>query len=298
MLEGLPPNSATHLMTLSSDARTARRIADLIGESFDPAEVAVTAFEVDDGPVWTVTAYFGTAPVEEAIRDLIAVVDANAADQASFSTLTGQDWVAASLDGLQPVVAGRFVVHGSHDRGQVPANAIGLEIEAALAFGTGHHGTTRGCLLALDQVLKRRRPGYVLDVGTGTGVLALAAARAIRRPVLASDVDPVSVAATRGNARLNRGGPLLMTVVAKGVDAAVFRQGAPYDLVFANILLAPLRALARPLSALIAPGGTAILSGLLDSHAHAAMNAWRAQGLVLERRIRIDGWTTLVMRRP
>jgi ribosomal protein L11 methyltransferase len=295
MLEGLPPNSATRVLRLTTTETPARRVADLIGETFDPAEVAVAAFEVDNGPAWSVEAYFGFEPDEQAVRDLVAAVDPALAAAASFATLDPKDWVGASLEGLKPVPAGRFIVHGGHDRGMLAPNAIGLEIEAALAFGTGHHGTTRGCLLALDDLLKRRTPLNVLDIGTGTGVLALAAARATHRPVLASDIDRVSVIAARANARLNHAGPLVHVVHAPGLKAAIFRRGAPYDLIFANILLRPLISLSRPMRALVAPGGTVILSGLLDSHAHAALNAYRAQGLHLVRLIRLEGWTTLVL---
>ena len=141
------------------------------------------------------------------MRALVALAaGAEAANALVFETVTAKDWVKAGLDGLPPVDAGRFVVHGAHDRTAVAANRIGIEIEAALAFGTGHHGTTRGCLLALDGIVKARRPRNILDIGTGTGVLAIAAARALRRPVLASDIDPEAVGIARANARRNRAG--------------------------------------------------------------------------------------------
>src|SRR5262249_1576730 len=148
----------------------------------------------------------------------------------------------------------RFIVHGAHSRASIPANRIGIEIEAALAFGTGHHGTTRGCLLALDGIVKRvRRPLRTLGVGTGSGVLAIPAAKALRRPVLASDIDPRAVLIARGNARLNRVPALVEVVHAAGLTAGHFRSGAPFDLVFANILLGPLQWLAAPIARLVAP---------------------------------------------
>jgi ribosomal protein L11 methyltransferase len=157
------------------------------------------------------------------------------------------------LADLKPVTAGRFTVHGAHDRPHVTANRISIEIEAALAFGTGHHGTTRGCLLALDRIVKRASPRRVLDVGTGTGVLAIAAAKALRVPVLASDIDPEAVRIAHENARLNGIAPLVQCLHAAGLAAPPFRTRAPFDLVFANILLAPLKRLAGPMRPLLAP---------------------------------------------
>ena len=203
-----------------------------------------------------------------------------------------KDWVAASLEGLAPVRIGRFIVHGSHDRDVVGSNRIGIEIEAALAFGTGHHGTTKGCLAAIDAFGRKRRPARVLDVGTGTGVLAMAAARQFHTPVLASDIDIVAVRTAKANARANKAGEVRF-LHAPGLDSGVFHRQGPYDLILANILLAPLKKIARPLSRLLAPGGIVVLSGLLPSHANAALAAYRAQGLTLVRRQTIEGWTTL-----
>jgi ribosomal protein L11 methyltransferase len=205
--------------------------------------------------------------------------------------------VKRSLEGLTPVRAGRFVVHGSHDRARVPANVIGIEIEAALAFGTGHHGTTRGCLLALDMLAKRQRPARVLDLGTGSGVLAIAAARRLDARIVASDIDRVAVDAARNNARLNRA-PGIRFVHAAGASARALTIAGPYDLIFANILLGPLLRLARPIRRLAAPGAHVVLSGLLPAHANAALAAYAAQGFVLQRRIPLDGWMTLLLQRP
>jgi ribosomal protein L11 methyltransferase len=195
------------------------------------------------------------------------------------------------------VRAGRFIVHGAHDRARVAPNDIGIEIEAALAFGTGHHGTTRGCLLALDGLAKRRRARRVLDIGTGSGVLAMAAAKILRTHVVASDIDRVAVEAARGNARLNRTAPTITFERAIGTRANAIAAGAPYDLILANILLGPLMRLAVPLRALAAPHARIVLSGLLPAHANAALAIYRAQGFMLERRIPLDGWVTLILRR-
>jgi ribosomal protein L11 methyltransferase len=306
------PFASTILATVETDGRTAQRLADGLTEALDPGATAIAAFEATDR-AWTVEIYFEHPPDEAAVRRLVADLAGDGAGQAlAFSPVAARDWVAASLDGLPPVRAGRFFVHGAHHRARVPANRIGIEIEAALAFGTGHHGTTRGCLLALDAIAKKRtrarpvpplpaeppRKGWrVLDVGTGTGLLAIAAARALRANVIAGDIDAVSVRLARENARLNRV-PALTIIHARGLADRRFRARAPYRLVFANILLGPLKGLAKPIAALAAPSAFVVLSGLLPSQANAALAAYRAHGLVLERRIPLEGWMTLVLRQP
>ncbi|MBB3772476.1 ribosomal protein L11 methyltransferase [Angulomicrobium tetraedrale] len=296
MLEGLPPNGASHVMRVDAPEGEARAIAEFLGESFDPAEVATSAFEIEnraEGSGWAVEVYFGEEPDEDMVRELVAIVSPAAAAAAAFSTLDRKDWVAASLEGLAPVAVGPFIVHGSHDRGAVGPNRIGIEIEAALAFGTGHHGTTKGCLAAIVAFGKKRRPAHTLDIGTGTGVLAMAAARLFHEPVVASDIDRVAVATARVNAQANHAAAPIHFLHAPGLSNGVFRRRGPYDLVLANILLAPLKLIARPLARLVAPGGTVVLSGLLPSHANAALAAYRAQGLYLVRRRTIEGWVTL-----
>ena len=192
--------------------------------------------------------------------------------------------------------AGRFIVHGRHDRLSIPPNKLGVEIEAALAFGTGHHGTTRGCLLLLDHVLKAWSPRRVLDVGTGTGVLAIAAAKALRIKVLASDIDPLSVRVARENARLNGTANWGRTIQASGFSAPQFAAHGPFDLVLANILANPLRQMATEMAAHLAPSGLVILSGLLPPQAQSVIAAYRRRGLVLERHLQIEGWSSLLMR--
>ncbi len=303
MLEGLPPNNAAHRLTLVSDERRARAVADLIAESFEPGEAASTAFETADlwpggGKAWLMEAYFGFEPDEGEVRALVAAAsDEETARSATFGVTEKRDWVASALAGLKPVRAGRFVVHGSHDREKVGANDIGVEIEAGLAFGTGHHGTTRGCLVHFDRLMKRRRPQRVLDVGCGAGVLAIAAAKVLRRKAWLGDIDPIAVAVANANARLNGVGSLCRAIVSRGVEARALREGAPYDVVFANILAKPLRLIAPSLAAVTAPDGEAIVSGLLLADVAGVLASWRAQGFFLAERIDLEGWASLRLRR-
>jgi len=294
---------ATPVARLETDEQSARRIADLFAESYGANEVAVALVDSGLGR-WRVAIHLRATPDENAVRALAAAAAGpDAAAALRFERVAAKDWVRESLAGLQPVAAGRFIVHGAHDRGRMPVNRIGIEIEAALAFGTGHHGTTRGCLLALDQICKslgnrRSRKGArkILDLGTGSGVLAIAAACALRRRVLATDVDQSAVRTARANAKLNRVGPLVEVVKADGVTARKLRERAPFDLVIANILLGPLQRFALPLTRLTAPGARVVLSGLLPAQANAAIAAYHT--LALERRVEIDGWTTLIFVRP
>jgi ribosomal protein L11 methyltransferase len=278
---------------LETDEQSARQISDLVAESLPADDIAVSRVDIGAGR-WRVAMYFRAAPDEKIIRALTAAAAGNAAAKAlRFERVATKDWVRESLAGLAPVTAGRFIVHGAHDRARIPQNRIGIEIEAALAFGTGHHGTTRGCLLALDWLCKSLPRRRILDLGTGSGVLAIAAARAWRQPVLATDIDGSAVRAARANAARNRAGSFVEVVKADGVAGAKLRERAPYDLVLANILLRPLQRLAAPLTRLTAPGARVVLSGLLASQANAAIAAYR--GLALERRIDLDGWTTLIL---
>jgi ribosomal protein L11 methyltransferase len=290
-------NAPTTVARLTCDESTARRLATYLSESLDSEDAACAAFEGEDGR-WHLAAHFRTTPNEAGLRELVRIAAGEAAANAlSLERIAGADWVAQSLAGLKPVYAGRFVIHGAHDRARPKPNDIGIEIEAALAFGTGHHGTTHGCLLALTDLAKRRRFRHVLDIGTGTGVLAIAAVRMLRTHVVAGDIDPIAVRAAKSNARLNRTAPLTTFARAAGTGAPVIADAAPYNLIFANILLAPLTRLAVPLRKLMAPGARIILSGLLPGHANAALVIYRAQGLILEKRILREGWATLVLRR-
>ncbi len=275
---------------------TAKHVVDLLTESFFEGQAAIAAFERPDGQ-WEITVHFADPPDQASIRELVGLAAGDDVERnITFDTVEAKDWVKASLADLVPVPAGRFVVHGQHDRERVPANKLGIEIEAALAFGTGHHGTTRGCLLLLDHVLKAWYPRRVLDLGTGTGVLAIAAAKALHRQVLASDIDPASVRVARENARLNNTGDLVQIITATGFSAPQFAARGPFDLVLANILANPLRQLATPMARHLAPSGLVILSGLLNHQAASVIAAYRTRGLVPLRHVRIDGWSSLLLR--
>ena len=277
----------------SLSAAEANALSDQLEDGTDPEPLAVTLNEIDEAEgEWEVLAYFPDQPAA-----MTAAAKSGRPD-ASVSTVPQIDWVRRSLEGLPPVSAGRFYLHGSHDRSRRRVGGISLEIDAGTAFGTGHHATTLGCLKALDGILKADRASRILDVGCGTGVLALAAARALRCRVLASDIDPEAVMVTKRNARLNGAGPWVEAITATGTSDARIANGGPYDLIFANILALPLIRLASPLSNLLAPSGRIVLSGLTADQERAVFAAYRSRGLVRERRIPDRNWMTLVLRHP
>ena len=304
MREGLLPSTVTTVLELSTSGEQARALTELLGEIFDPTETAISAFEVESGVTtlslnepWKVEIYFSSHPDEEAVRDLLRPIVGTVIDDTPFTTVSQQDWVANSLEGLKPVRAGRVLVHGAHDRDTVRINDVAIEIEAALAFGTGHHGTTSGCLLALDAELKKRRPRNAIDVGTGTGILALALAKQIKRKVVAGDIDAVAVEVAARNARLNNAPQALDLYVAPGLRHAKANRPRRFDLVFANILAGPLRKLAPSIAAVLSDDGVVILSGLLEMDVAGVVSAYRHQGIALARRSSREGWATLVMKR-
>jgi ribosomal protein L11 methyltransferase len=243
--------------------------------------------------IWRIDAY----PTTDAeAQGLVRLLTSRPALQTATEALADADWLALALSGLPPVRAGRFFVYGAHDRGRIPANAVGLRIEAGAAFGTGHHGTTAGCLVAFDALLKARNFPRVLDVGTGTGVLAIAAARTGTRAAVGTDIDPVSVRIARENAMLNRARARF--VRADGLAHRAVAGAGPYDLVFANILARPLVRLAPGIGRALKPGGVAILSGLLRHQQRYVAAAYLARGFRLVRRYHRDAWATLVLQRP
>jgi ribosomal protein L11 methyltransferase len=289
--------SAPFPMTLTATLDLAEASARALAAAIDnDAVLGGHAFDLNElAPGrWRIAVYFPATPDA---AESAALERLGAAHKAAFQidALPETDWVAKSLEGLKPVKAGRFNVHGAHDRGRVSANEIGIEIEAGLAFGTGHHGTTSGCLIAIDDLAKARPIEDALDVGTGSGVLAIGLAKRARTRVVASDIDPVAVAVARDNVRLNGVTARVRTVVATGLGHRLIGTGAPYDLIVANILALPLVQLAPAIARHLAPGGHVILSGLLDEQKRRVAAAYRAVGLTMARTISRDGWSTLVV---
>jgi ribosomal protein L11 methyltransferase len=280
--------------SIEAGEAAAERIARGIEELFAPSPVAVGVFELGKGR-FEVFAHFAEAPPRDALLTLIH----DTANGAPLGTLRieqvpDQDWVTLSQGKRAPVQAGRFLVHGSHDRLRVSRRLLALEIDAGQAFGTAHHASTRGCLIALDDVLKRSRPQSILDIGTGTGILAIAAVKALNTKVLASDNDLLAVGIARDNARKNRVAPLIRVVKATGFAHEKLRS-ASSDLVFANLLEGALYELAPTLAHHIPPRGRAILSGLTNAQACSIEAHYTAHRFILEKRIILDGWTTLVI---
>jgi ribosomal protein L11 methyltransferase len=269
--------------------RDAQTLSDALAQ-LEPAPV-VSAFELGERGLWEVEAFFTDAPDEEALLRRFGV-------SMRVIPIEDENWVARALEGLPPVQTSRFFIYGEHSAGRVPANAIGLRIEASYAFGTGHHGTTKGCLLAFEHLAKRRTFRNALDLGCGTGVLALAFARLTHRSAVATDIDPLATRKTIENAKLNRVAPYVRAATANGFKAPLIAEHAPYDLIFANILAGPLMRLLPGIKANLSPGGHAILSGLLDEQANAITAMARAQNLRLVRRSALEGWVTLVLEHP
>ncbi|RFC65527.1 50S ribosomal protein L11 methyltransferase [Fulvimarina endophytica] len=210
--------------------------------------------------------------------------------------IENKDWMAEVLAGLKPVRAGRFLVHGAHDRDAVAEGDIAIEIEAGMAFGTGHHGTTAGCLTLIEEEVSRRLPRSTLDLGTGSAVLAIGLAKLGGMAVLATDIDPVAVEVARQNAAANGVGTLVEVVEAVGFASARVEERAPYDLIVANVLAGPLKEMAPDFARHLAPQGRVILSGILDSQHDGVVEAFVAEGLKHEKTLPIGEWVTLLLR--
>lgn len=283
--------------TFTAPLPAAQRMFDLLERDYGDAGAAISLDERPDG-LWSVEGYFENVEVEDVHRTLSQWLSGVGIDaKLDVETLPDVDWVAAGLASLAPVIAGRFVVHGSHHRGALPAGHTAIEIDAGQAFGTGHHATTAGCLTVLDRLMRARRFERPLDLGTGSGVLAIALAKTLRRPVLATDIDPTAVGVAKENARLNGVASLVECVVASGVEHAAIRRRAPFDLVVANILAEPLLRLAPRLTPLVARSGVLVLSGLLPRQRERVVAAYAQQHMrLLEARV-LDGWCVLVLRR-
>ncbi len=274
----------------------AQALVEALGASEDlDFPTAGTTEQADKS--WVVDIYFEDAPDEAVLARLIGDVMGDAVPAYAVAPLPDEDWVAKSLEGLKPVRAGRFLVHGSHDRDKIQAGDIAIEIEAGEAFGTGHHGTTAGCLAEIDRLCMARDYQSILDLGTGTGVLAIAIAKAFGKRVLATDIDAIATRVTRENAVLNGVGTLIEAETAEGFGNPVFAAHAPFDLIIANILAGPLIALASDIAGHLAPGGSVVLSGLLVAQGPAVTAAYEAEGLALARSGEMEGWLTLTLER-
>jgi ribosomal protein L11 methyltransferase len=279
------------------DTGAARSIAGLIEESVIRPPLAVTLFEAP-GDGWVIDAYYEDAIGVAEIADLIDGGPAVRSANITIEVVPDENWVAVSQAGLPPVVAGRFLVHGSHDRaiGRLKRDAI--EIDAGEAFGTAHHATTLGCLIAIDRLSRGRAFTRVLDLGCGSGVLAIAAARVLpKAAIIASDFDPEAVRVAGENVRKNALAGRIALVAALGLDHPALRRRAPYDFVIANILAEPLIALAQRLAGVIPPRGVVVLSGILQSQGAAVLAAYGAAGFARERVDWLNGWVTLTLRR-
>ncbi|HEX6010244.1 MAG TPA: 50S ribosomal protein L11 methyltransferase [Geminicoccaceae bacterium] len=275
-------------------------------EGLEEDALSVSTFEIEDEATatpsgWRVELLYrerpDPAPLEAALARACAAAG-SVLEGVAVEPVPETDWVAAASLRLPPIVAGRFVVHGSHARGALPAGLVPVEVEAGLAFGSGEHATTRSCLLAIDRLARTRRFRRVLDLGCGSGVLAIAAARCWTAEVVAVDNDPIAVRVAAENARTNFVAARVRAVLADGYRHPLVRRRAPFDLVLANILADPLVELAPALRRHLAPGGHAVVSGLLDRQADAVVAAHREQGLRLADRLDHGPWTALVMRLP
>ncbi len=269
----------------------------LLSDRFDEDGYPISTAEIDENrDIWEASLY---APLAEkaaawqAMSDCLAPVFPDLGVR--IEDLPEIDWVSHALDELQPVRAGRFLIHGSHDRNRVRPGDLAIEIDAGQAFGTGHHGTTAGCLEMIETVLKRRSVGTALDLGTGSGVLAIAVARLAPVPVLATDIDPVAVTVARENVRKNGCASRIALRTATGFHAPVFAREGPFDLIVANILARPLMGLAPSVARHLATGGEVILSGILAEQRRRILAAYAAQGLFHRRTLWRNGWVTLLL---
>jgi ribosomal protein L11 methyltransferase len=275
----------------------ARALEGALENLIEPAPDAVTRFE-EPGEGWLIEAYYQSPPDMVRLAAALEAALGRAAPPLELAEIPDLNWVAISQAALPPVLAGRFTVHGSHDRGRIPQGPNAIQIDAGEAFGTAHHATTLGCLEAIDRLTRQRRFARVLDLGCGSGVLAIAAARALpRADVLATDSDPEAVAVAQANARANGAAGRIAFTCAVGLKHPWLRHSPPFDLVIANILAGPLTALAGDLAKAVRGGGVLVLSGLLEREAAPLTATYAAHGFSLVAHRRIAGWSTLTLRR-
>lgn len=284
-----------HLTTSKAEAE---RIFAAIETAFEEDGWPISVLELDeDRDLHEISLYAegDVDAVEAQLRDLLTSLSVE--KPLEREVLPDIDWVAKSLEGLNPVRAGRFFVHGAHDRDQIKLGDIAIEIEAGLAFGTGHHGTTAGCLEMLESVVEAEHPKNALDLGTGSAVLAIALAKLAAIPVLATDIDPVATEVATANVKLNDASDLVQTTTAAGFDHPVFAKRGPFALIVANILAAPLMEIAPDMAAHLQPDGSLVLSGILDRQHDAVLDAYIAQGFRHIRTLHLEGWVTIHLKR-
>jgi ribosomal protein L11 methyltransferase len=269
-------------------------LVDAVMERDDLALTA-SAHEIEETGEWVFEAACEGPPNVQAFADLAQQVLGGTVEFTVEKLDPDINWVARSLEGLAPVIAGGFYVYGSHEEGPVPEGLTPMKIDAAQAFGTGHHETTTGCLEAIEMLLARTTPKAMIDVGTGTGVLAIALAKRLGGSILATDIDPIAVTTTIENAEENGVGENIVAIEATGLDHADITARAPYDLIVANILAGPLTELAPGMGGIAAPGGTAILSGILNTQADGVIAAYELAGFRLVEHLKRKEWTTLLL---
>jgi ribosomal protein L11 methyltransferase len=277
-----------------------KEAVEIFDQAFSPIAIATSSFETSDPSIWRLEAFSVDRPNETAVVGAVAL----AAELAGIpeptvhaSALPAIDWVSENQKSFQPIVAGGFFVHPTHYDGEIPTMATALAIDAGPAFGTGSHGSTKGCLLALDKLSRRPPRGEILDLGCGSGILALAMARRWGRKVLAADIDPDAVATTRDNAQLNNASHLVRPVRSNGVKSGAVKRNGPYGIIVANILARPIIDMARDIKRVLRPGGTLILAGFTENQENSVRAAYQRRDYHLVRKEGSDGWTTLVLTR-
>jgi ribosomal protein L11 methyltransferase len=287
----------SHIATvLIADKDEAHAVAGALQDLIEPVPDALTLFE--HGPGWRIDAYYEALPDADALSAAVGEILGGSKLVFTLAPVPDENWVALSQAALPPVVAGRFVIHGSHDIGRVPRGRNAILVDAGEAFGTAHHATTFGCLQAIDQLTRQRVYRNVLDLGCGSGVLGIAIARVLpRAAILATDLDAPSVAVAAANMARNGVGARIDVATANGLDHPLIRAAGAFDLLVANILAGPLIELAPAISRVVAPAGSLLLSGLLVPQAPQVIAAYRASGFQLTRHERVHGWSTLVLTR-
>jgi ribosomal protein L11 methyltransferase len=289
------PQTRLHVAT---DNAGADRLFPALEAAFEEEGLPLSVFDLDEANGIKEVSLYALDDVDGIERRLRGVMDGIGLDAAiSREVLPDIDWVTKSLEGLQPVRAGRFLVHGSHDRHRRRPGDLAIEIEAGLAFGTGHHGTTSGCLEMIERVVRREHPKNALDLGTGSAVLAIALAKLAHIPVLATDIDPVATKVAAANAKLNKVSHYIETRTAPGFHDPIFDQRAPFDLIVANILARPLMRMAPDMARSVRRGGSLILSGILERQRNAVLSAYVGQSLRHVRTLTRGEWVTIHLKR-